>query len=452
MQPRGYAAQYEECILPNRPPPHCTDNGNGAPPHQPPLQGYLKIHEEAFRREWYHQRGTEQPRGTALAELLYSTSAPQLLSQPTALYPDQIVWARSPVRIDVAGGWTDTPPYCLYEGGAVVNFSLLLNGLEPLQAYVKRSPSGSVVLRSIDLGATEVLESTEVLFQFSRPGSPFAIPKAALVLCGVAQVGEPWQKVLERMGGGVEITLLSALPAGSGLGTSSILAATLLGALSHYFNLNWSREQLAEKTLVLEQMLTTGGGWQDQYGGLYGGVKWIQSERGLPQHPRVEWLPSNLFTQPKLAPLHLLFYTGQTRLAKGVLDNIVDKVLLNRGSTLGELAEIKALAHQMANAIAVANIEEYGQLLRASWQANKRLDAGSSTPMVEHIISLIDDYALGYKLAGAGGGGFLYIVAKDEVATNRIREILTQQTAQLPSTARLAQMQLAEQGLQVTKS
>ena len=101
-----------------------------------------------------------------------------------AVSPDQIVWGRSPVRIDLAGGWTDTPPFSLYTGGNVVNMAIELNGQPPLQVYVKPCKEKQIVLRSIDMGATEVVETYEQLEAFHQLGSPFSIPKAALALCG----------------------------------------------------------------------------------------------------------------------------------------------------------------------------------------------------------------------------------------------------------------------------
>lgn len=80
-----------------------------------------------------------------------------------SVYADQIVWGRSPVRIDLAGGWTDTPPYSLMEGGNVVNLAIELNGQPPLQVYVKPSKEFRIVLRSIDLGAMEVVTTYEEL-------------------------------------------------------------------------------------------------------------------------------------------------------------------------------------------------------------------------------------------------------------------------------------------------
>ena len=163
-----------------------------------------------------------------------------------SVYDDQIVWGRSPVRIDIAGGWTDTPPYCLMEGGNVINFAIELNGQPPLQAYVRPSKEPRIVLRSIDLGAVEVVETNEQLTDFMHVGSPFSIPKAALVLAGFGH--SPLRSQLEAFGSGIELTLLSAIPAGSGLGTSSILAATVLGALNDFCGLGWDKNEIGRRT------------------------------------------------------------------------------------------------------------------------------------------------------------------------------------------------------------
>ncbi len=141
---------------------------------------------------------------------------------------DQIVWGRSPVRIDLAGGWTDTPPYCLFSGGNVVNVAIELNGQPPLQVYIKPSKDYRITLRSIDLGAMEQIQTWEELSDFNKVGSPFSIPKAALALAGFlprfsADKFTSLEEQLKDFGSGLEITLLAAIPAGSGLGTSSIL-------------------------------------------------------------------------------------------------------------------------------------------------------------------------------------------------------------------------------------
>ena len=384
------------------------------------------------------------------AGVLASKQTPRL-----SVYPDQIVWGRSPVRIDLAGGWTDTPPYCLMEGGSVVNIAIELNGQPPLQTYIKPCKEPHIILRSIDLGAMEVVETYEQLAAYNKVGSPFSIPKAALVLAGFqpgfSQETYPSLRAqLEAFGCGIELTLLSAIPAGSGLGTSSILAATVLGAVNDFCSLAWDKNEIGRRTLVLEQLLTTGGGWQDQFSGVLGGVKLLDTQRGFDQNPRVRWLPDAVFTQPEYAQCHLLYYTGITRTAKKILAEIVRRMFVNHHQQLLQLREMKAHSMDMYEAIQRQDFLAMGQLISKTWQQNQRIDSGTNPDSVRRITDLIDDLCLGYKLPGAGGGGYLYMVAKDPEAAARIRQILTMQ--QPNANARFVDMTLSKTGLQVSRS
>ncbi len=398
----------------------------------------------------------EQEAFGLLREGLTSTVLEQKQMPRRAVCSDQIVWSRSPVRIDIAGGWTDTPPFCLMEGGNVINLAIELNGQPPLQAYVRPCAEPHIVCRSIDLGAAETIETYEQLRDFNKVGSPFSIPKAALALAGFhpqfcTEHFASLRDQLMHMGGGLEITLFSAIPAGSGLGTSSILASTVLGAISDFCALAWDKTEICKRTLILEQLLTTGGGWQDQYGGVIGGVKLLQSTKELAQEPLIRRLPSDLFTDPQYAPCHLLFYTGITRTAKDILAEIVRRMFLNHGEQIGLLREMKNHTMEMYDAIQRDDFARMGRLVRRTWQQNMTLDHGTNPPGVDAITRLVDDLCLGYKLPGAGGGGYLYMIAKDPEAAGRIRHILTTDSS-LPANSRMVEMSLSHQGLQITRS
>ena len=419
-----------------------------------------RIHNHMLRSRINSRKGTdgeaeklkafELLRDGLLGEISNQKSLPQL-----NVYSDQIVWGRSPVRIDVAGGWTDTPPYSLYSGGNVVNLAIELNGQPPLQVYIKPCNEHHIILRSIDMGAMEIIKTYEELSQYKKVGSPFSIPKAALVLAGFhpdfsAEHYGTLNEQLEAFGAGLEITLLAAIPAGSGLGTSSILASTVLGAVNDFCGLAWDKNEICRRTLVLEQLLTTGGGWQDQYGGVLHGIKLLQTEDGFNQSPQVRWLPDYLFSEPGFKECHLLYYTGITRTAKGILGEIVSSMFLNSSAHLSLLAEMKAHALDMAEAVQRGHFNRYATLVGKSWMQNKALDSGTNPPSVEAIIDRIKDYTLGYKLPGAGGGGYLYMVAKDVEAAARIKEILTNNPPN--ARARFVRMDLSNKGLQISRS
>ena len=386
-------------------------------------------------------------RSEVLAEIDRDSPRPYM-----SVYPDQIVWGRSSVRIDLAGGWTDTPPYSLYSGGNVVNMAIELNGQPPIQVYVKPSKDFSIVLRSIDLGAMEVVKTFEELQHYHTVGSPFSIPKAALTLAGfVARTpGDTLSDYLHDFGAGIEVTLLSAIPAGSGLGTSSILGSTVLGALSDFCGLAWDENEICYRTLALEQLLTTGGGWQDQYGGALPGIKLLQTSEGYDQRPLVSWLPQQIFTSPDHRQCHLLYYTGITRTAKGILAEIVRGMFLNSGEHLAILSEMKSHAVEMARTIQRGNFEDYGRMVAETWRQNKRLDSGTEPEAVAAMIRRISDWTLGCKLPGAGGGGYLYMVAKDPEAAALIRAELCKNPPN--PRARFVEMSLSDTGFQSSRS
>lgn len=418
-----------------------------------------RIRDAMFRARLRSLKGQQGDDEKKAFELLRDGLTEKVLhdkqSPKMAVYSDQIVWGRSPVRIDIAGGWTDTPPFCLMEGGDVVNLAIELNGQQPIQTFVRPSAEPHIILRSIDLGAVERVTSYEQLADFHHVGSPFSIPKAALALAGFlpefsAIKFSSLRQQLQAFGGGLELTLLSAIPAGSGLGTSSILAATVLGALNDFCGLAWGKSEIGCRTLVLEQLLTTGGGWQDQFGGILQGVKLLQTQRGFEQTPTIKWLPDMVYTQPDYKACHLLYYTGITRTAKNILAEIVRKMFLNQHAQLAQLRQMKAHAIDMYEAIQRNDFQKMGRLIGNTWKQNQMLDSGTNPDGVRRLTTLIDDLCLGYKLPGAGGGGYLYMVAKDPEAAARIRRILDENRQN--KNARFVDMTLSKTGLQVSRS
>jgi len=369
---------------------------------------------------------------------------------------DQIVWARSPVRFDLAGGWTDTPPYCIEHGGKVLNVAADLNGQPPIQVFGRLSERPELVMRSIDLGVEERVRTYAELDTYARPDSPFALAKAAFALAGFlprfhAEGGfGSLEEQLRDFGGGVELSLLSAVPKGSGLGTSSILAATVLAALSDLCGLNWDRHVLFTRTLALEQMLTTGGGWQDQAGAIFRGIKLIETDPGLQQKPSLRWLPQHLFDHTHANRSILLYYTGITRLAKNILAEIVRGIFLNSPVHLGIIADIGANADFASAALQQCDYNLLQAAIRNSWSLNQRLDAGTNPPAVQGILDAVSDYLGATKLLGAGGGGYLLMLAKDEQAAARIRQTLTERPPN--ARARFVDFTLSETGLVVTRS
>jgi len=417
-----------------------------------------RMHEQAFVAAVKKARGQDGAREeaaafAALAERIVALCSP--VAPRATLIEDQILWARAPVRLDLAGGWSDTPPFCLKHGGAVVNMGVDLNGQAPVQVFVRVCPERHILIRSIDLGAQTVIRSFDELENCSAIGSEFSLAKAAFCLAGFhprfhKSAPSTLGRLLEEFGGGIEVSMLAATPKGSGLGTSSVLAATLLAALGAAGGMGWDHEDLFRRTMALEQMLTSGGGWQDQAGGIYHGVKLIETASGLDQKPSVRWLPERLLGPQTANRMSLLYYTGITRVAKTILQEIVRGMLLNSHPHMEKLFAIRNHAVGAYQSIQRENWPALCGVVQTSWELNQALDSGTNPPEVSAIIGAVRDWTAGVKLLGAGGGGYMLLLAKDEAAGSRIREHLTSRPPN--PRARFVDYSISPSGLQITRS
>ncbi|MCX7868660.1 MAG: hypothetical protein N2322_01800, partial [Terrimicrobiaceae bacterium] len=423
------------------------------------LGGLDAAREAMFLAEVRRRRGGEAGEGARkafdlLAHLVVSQTRSLWRTPRRRVLDDQIIWGRSPVRLDLAGGWSDTPPYCHTFGGAVVNVAADLNGQPPVQVFLRAIGEPILRLRSIDQGSSIVIRETRDLEDYRQPGDSFALAKAALCLAGFHPSFRPdsvpgsLAKILEEFGGGLEISLLAAAPKGSGLGTSSILAATLLAVLSEACQLGWDASNGIALTLAAEQMLGTGGGWQDQAGGIYPGVKLLESQPGLSQHLVPRWAPATALEAE--AGTALLYFTGITRRASGILQEIVRGLFLNSGSHLRSVAAIRGNAAEVYDALLRGSRKELARGVARSWKLNCELDPGTAPPPILAIFSRIHDWIEGGKLLGAGGGGYALFLAKDEEAARRLRREL--ESAPPNSTARFVNFGISDEGLRVTGS
>jgi galactokinase/mevalonate kinase-like predicted kinase len=427
-----------------------------------PLDPLVPVHAEMFRSAVMRRRGDAGWEGheaaafARLRDLIVRESRLSAVIPRRDVLDDQIVWARSPVRLDLAGGWSDTPPYCIEYGGRVVNLAVDLNGQPPIQVFAKTAERAEIVLRSIDQGTEERVRTWDDLAAYADAGSDFGLAKAALALAGFLPAFNAGpspaslEEQLRAFGGGIELSMLCAVPKGSGLGTSSVLAATLLAALGDLCGLGWDQTVLFTRTLALEQLLTTGGGWQDQAGGIYHGVKLVETTPGLAQRPLLRWLPGELAGPGYANRSMLLYYTGLTRLAKGILQDVVRGIFLNSPAHIGTIAAIAANAGSAVDAFQRCDYDELARVVDRSWRLNQQLDPGTNTPEVQAILERVEPWLAGGKLLGAGGGGYLVLLARDADAGRRIRQTLEGDPPN--RRARFVDFSVSPTGLQVTRS
>jgi fucokinase len=344
------------------------------------------------------------------------------------LAPGRSVTMRAAARLDFGGGWSDTPPYSLERGGVVLNGAIRLRGELPILARAEVIDEPALVLESQDIEATIRPRCLGEVLDYANPADPFALCKAALVFRGLVPRGVdpdlPVADMLGPLGKGLFLRTATSIPRGSGLGTSSILAGAVLQALAALLGERVAEARLFDEVLCLEQMITTGGGWQDQIGGLTGGIKLIRTRPGLPQAARLEPVALTPTLARGLEERLLLVYTGQRRLAKNLLRAVMGRWMARDPEMVAMLAEIAALAEAMRDALVAEDLDAFGDLIARHWEINKRMDPGCSNPFIDDLLALCAPYIVGAKLAGAGGGGFALMVARDGAAARELGDVL----------------------------
>lgn len=328
-----------------------------------------------------------------------------------------------PARIDLGGGWSDTPPFCLDWGGSVLNVGVLLNGSYPIRTVIRRLREPVVRCDAGEETGVAEYRTCEEISQPAGPGDAFAIPRTALQMTGLFPPQASLAEVLSRLGGGIEISTAVDLPMGSGLGTSSILAATTLSALGEMMGAGMDQQALSDAVMRLEQLMTTGGGWQDQAGGIFPGAKLVTSGPGLPQRLRVQPAPWTAEREAEFEKLTVLFYTGIRRVARDLLQQVVGSYLARETACIQVLHSIKTLALEMSYAMQEGDWDHLGGLLNRHWELNKVLDPNTTNAPINALLDALRPFTRGIKLAGAGGGGFLIVLARSE-KLGELREFL----------------------------
>jgi fucokinase len=297
-----------------------------------------------------------------------------------------------------------------------LNAAITLRGKYPIMAEITPLNEPKLILDSLDIGTTIEPKTVGELLTYANPADPFALQKAALVLKGLvpteADPALPVAQVLHDLGGGFKLSTATSIPRGSGLGTSSIMAGAVLTCLGEVTDTTTSADELFDEVLCLEQMLTTGGGWQDQVGGLTGGIKLISTAPGLPQHILVEPVHLSPETSVELASRLILVYTGRQRLAKNLLRAVMGRWLARDPEMVWIQEEIARLAVEMDAALKAGDVDRFGELLAEHWVINQRMDPGCTNPFIGKLFEVMRPHINGGKLAGAGGGGFALVVAR----------------------------------------
>lgn len=333
---------------------------------------------------------------------------------------------RLPLRVNWGGGWSDTPPYCNEHGGTVLNAAIQLNGENPVEVMLQRIQEHKIVFDSRDMDVHGEFDTIESLQAAGDPFDPFALQRACLLACGIIpKEGHSLEEILERLGGGFEMhSEVHNVPKGSGLGTSSILSAACVKAVFEFMGIAYTEEDLYSHVLAMEQIMSTGGGWQDQVGGVTPGLKFTTSMPGIEQKIKVSHVELEEETRKELDERFALIYTGQRRLARNLLRDVIGRYVGNEPDSLFALNEIQKVAALMRFELERGNVDEFAKLLDYHWELSRKVDKGSTNTLIDQIFSSIDDLIDGRLVCGAGGGGFLQVVLKRGVSKKDVHNRL----------------------------
>lgn len=304
-----------------------------------------------------------------------------------------IVRSKAPLRISFAGGGTDVSPYPEEKGGAVLNCTISRYAYATLEAGP--SDDGAVSVQSLDFNLS---------VNYAKPED--------LVYNGELDLVKAAVNVLRPKGSdrreSLRLSLHSDAPVGTGLGSSSTMAVALVGAFQRYLRQSWTAYEVAELAYRIErQELRLKGGRQDMYAAAFGGFNFMEFDS---QRTIVTPLKISSEVANELAYRLLLCYTGTSHYSDDIIQRQQASYAHKEGATVRALDATKALAIDMKNELLRGNIDAMGRLLDEGWQLKKQFTEGISNPHIDAFYERARAAgALGGKLVGSGGGGYILL-------------------------------------------
>ena len=320
-----------------------------------------------------------------------------------------------PVRVNFCGSPSDAAPYCLEYGGTMLDAAILLKNQKPIKVIAEIMDKG-YILESIDQSCELKTYDKNEIMNCDNPFDPFALHKAVLVATGI----------MDFYDNGIKLSTNVDVPKGSGLGTSSIIAAAAVKAVNELFDLDTSDQTIYALVFLVEQLMTTGGGWQDQVGGLTAGVKYFTSRPGLYQDIYVEHLKLEKNIQKELDERFVLIFSGQRRLARNVLREELNKCIRCDEKALKTIDLIQDYCSIMRQKLLKGDVTSFAKYISKQFELVKSLDKGASNACIEYIFDVCEDLIDGKSICGAGGGGFLMVILKKGVKKNELKQRLDQ--------------------------
>ncbi|GMV67326.1 MAG: hypothetical protein KJ050_07825 [Candidatus Omnitrophica bacterium] len=328
-----------------------------------------------------------------------------------------LVRARAPVRVDLAGGWTDVAEFCQKTPGGVVNVAIDLNSTVTVLSKTSRAEAGDRGWRFHSRLEDESVEIYSADFDIYIE----ARRVADLEYDGNVDLVKAAIKEMDLAGGFTLITESTA-PPGSGLGTSASLGVALIGALAKYAGKPLLPSEVAEMASSIErERLGIRGGKQDHYASALGGLEFMEF-RG--DDVKASQLVTSRSVLRELESNLVLIYTGKSRLSGDVHQKVSQAYHSGRGTTHEAIEEMKRIARDMKDALILGELDAVGQLMTRNWECQKRLHPDVTNENIDHLFQVaMSSGATGGKACGAGGGGCLVFICGPH-DTHRLKRAL----------------------------
>lgn len=323
--------------------------------------------------------------------------------------PSQKLVVHCPARLDLAGGWTDTLPYAQEFGGEVLN----------LGVQVGHQWSHMVSLEVIDQPVVDILDAvsqTSIRIHKEQDWeSKDLVAKGFHWIIQCLKIFQVDKFILAKkrlnISRGLKISVFCPLPLGSGLGTASLLHATLLTGLSKILGQNMDGISLVPYLLEVQNKLGVNGGWQDALGGWYGGLKYMSSSPSNLPSPQIHYLDTFFFENSQYQQNFTLFYSEKKRPQINTSEIFSQTVLRKIPASLYSLEILKKNAREMKVAVETRDFEAFADCLNRTRVSGEYLNPGMALDSLEEFIRGNGNHVLAHKYLGAGGGGFVLLIS-----------------------------------------
>lgn len=299
-----------------------------------------------------------------------------------------IIRSKAPLRISFAGGGTDVEPYVSEQGGVV------------LSTTIDKYAYGSMRTRE-DPQITVTSLDYDIVAKYSMDEPLHHDDQLFLVKAVIHRLNQ------ESRDQGLDLFLHSDAPPGSGLGSSSTLVVALIGLFHRWLHLPLTHYEIADLAYQIERVdLGFKGGKQDQYAATFGGFNFIEFSRDATV---VNPLRVSADVLNELHYSLLLCYTGKTRRSDRIIDTQVKGYVERSEDVLRAMNELKQIALDLKNALLQGRLDDLGALLHEAWINKKRMAPPISNPHIDELYETARAHgALGGKISGAGGGGYMF--------------------------------------------